>query len=69
VDLGLLVHARHERAVRRVEVESDDVTHLVDELRVRPAALQSRAPGPRELERLALVRLQAEAAPDRDSHH
>ena len=44
LDLGLPVHAQHERAGRRVEFESDDVAHLVDERRV-----------PRELERLALV--------------
>ena len=53
LDLRLLVHAQHDRRLRRVEVEPDDVAHLVDELRIG-----------RELERLRLMRLQPERAPD-----
>ena len=53
LDLALLVDAEHQRAVRRVEIEADDVAHLVDELRVA-----------RQLEALDPVRLQAEGAPD-----
>jgi len=53
LDLGLLVDARHDGGLRRVEVEPDDVAHLVDELRVG-----------RELEGLGLVPLQPERSPD-----
>ena len=34
LDLGLLVHAQHQRPFGRVEVEPDDVADLVDEQRV-----------------------------------
>ena len=34
LDLGLLVHAEHQRPLGRVEVEPDDVADLVDEQRV-----------------------------------
>lgn len=34
LDLGLLVPAQDHRVVRRVEVEADDIDHLVGELRV-----------------------------------
>ena len=34
LDLGLLVHAKHHRVVRRIEVEAHDIDHLVGELRV-----------------------------------
>lgn len=32
--LALLVHAQHQRLVRRIEIEPDDVAHLLDEERV-----------------------------------
>ena len=53
LDLRLLVHAEHDRGLRRVQVQPDDVPDLVDELRIRG-----------ELERLRLVRLQPERSPD-----
>ena len=31
LDLALLVDAQHQRALRRIEVEADDVAHLLDE--------------------------------------
>ena len=34
LDLGLLVHAQHDRALRRGEIQADDVADLVDEQRV-----------------------------------
>jgi hypothetical protein len=46
LDLGLLVDAEHDRGVGGVEVKADDVSDLVDELRIG-----------RELERLGLVGL------------
>ena len=33
LDLALLVDAEHDRRLRRVQVEPDDVTHLLDEQR------------------------------------
>ena len=53
LDLRLLVDAEHDRRLGRIEVEPDDVAHLVDELRIR-----------RELERLDLMRLERERPPD-----
>ena len=53
LDLRLLVDAQHDRRLGRVEIEPDDVAHLVDELRIRG-----------KLERLRLVRLQPEGSPD-----
>ena len=53
LDLRLLVHAQHQRALGRAHVEADDVAHLLDEQRVV-----------RQLEGLAAVRLQPEGAPD-----
>jgi hypothetical protein len=35
LDLRLLVDAEHDRRLGRVEVEADDVSDLVDELRIR----------------------------------
>ena len=35
LDLGLLVHAQHDRRIGWVQVEPDDVAHLVDELWIR----------------------------------
>src|SRR4051812_37229373 len=48
LDLALLVDADHQRLVRRIEIEPDNVAHLLDELWIG-----------RELERLGAVRLQA----------
>jgi hypothetical protein len=53
LDLRLLVHAQHQRAVGRCHVEPDDVADLVDEQRVG-----------RQLEGLGAMRLQPEGAPD-----
>ena len=53
LDLRLLVDAQHDRGLGRVEVQPDDVAHLVDELRIR-----------RELERLDLMRLERKRPPD-----
>jgi hypothetical protein len=53
LDLRLLVHTEHDRRLGRVEIEPDDVSDLVDELRIRG-----------QLERLRLVRLQPERPPD-----
>lgn len=52
-DLRFLVCGADERTVRRVEVESDDVAYLLDELRIL-----------REFERLRAVRLEGEGTPD-----
>ena len=53
LDLRLLIDAQHDRGLGRIEVQPDDVAHLVDELRIRG-----------ELERLDLMRLQRERPPD-----
>src|SRR3989441_5571675 len=53
LNLGLLVHAQHDRAIRRIQVEPDDVPHLLDQERVR-----------RQLETLAAVRAQAKGPPN-----
>ena len=53
LDLRFLVHAQHQRAFRRIEVEPDDVDHLLDQLRVLG-----------ELERADLVGLELVIAPD-----
>ncbi len=53
LDLRLLVDAEHDRGLRRVEVEADDVPDLVYELWIRG-----------KLERLRLVRLEPERPPD-----
>jgi hypothetical protein len=50
LDLPLLIHAQHDRALGRVEVQPDDVVDLVDEQRVLG-----------QLERLLAVRLQRNA--------
>ncbi len=54
LDLRLLIDTKHHRCLRRVQVQADDVAHLVDELRIG-----------RELERLRLVRLEPERPPIR----
>jgi hypothetical protein len=53
LDLALLVHAKHQRLQRRVQVQPDDVAHLVDEQRVRGELISFGAMG-----------LKAERAPD-----
>ena len=53
LDLGLLIHAQHQGALGRVEVETDDVADLLHEQWVGG-----------ELEGLGAMRLQAEGAPD-----
>src|SRR6267378_8707939 len=45
--LALLINTQHQRMIRRIEVQADDVAHLLDEERVA-----------RELEALRAVRLQ-----------
>ena len=52
--LALLIDAQDHRVLRRAHVQPGDVAHLLDEVRI-----------PRELERLAAVRLQIERPPDR----
>ena len=53
LDLGLLIHAHHDGGIGRVEIQPDDVSDLVDELRIG-----------RELERFGLLRLEPERPPD-----
>jgi hypothetical protein len=53
LDLALLVNAQHHGHQRRVQVQPDDVTHLLDEQWVAG-----------EIEGLLPVRLQPEGAPD-----
>jgi hypothetical protein len=56
LDLAFLIHAQHQRPIRRVQVQPDDVAHLVDEQRIGG-----------ELEGLGAVRLQTERTPN--AHH
>ena len=53
LDLTLFIQAEHERVVGRIQIETDNVTHFLDKLRVG-----------RQLEGLDAVRLQAERSPD-----
>ena len=53
LDLRLLVRAQYERAIRRVQVQADDIPHLLDEEGV-----------PRQFEGLRPMRLQTEGPPD-----
>jgi len=53
LDLALLVHTEHHRVFRGIQVEPDNVPHLLDEERIG-----------RELEVLLPVRLDAEGVPD-----
>lgn len=53
LDLALFVNADDQGLFRRIEVEADDVAHLLDKLRIS-----------REFERLRAVRLQGEGPPD-----
>ena len=53
LDLGLLVDTEHERLIRWSKIETDDIAHLLDEVRIVG-----------ELERPAEVGLQAEGPPD-----
>ena len=34
LDLALLVHAQHERPVRRIQLQTDDVAHFLDAQRI-----------------------------------
>ena len=51
--LALFIDADDQRLVRRIEIEADNVAHLLNELRIG-----------RQLERLRAMRLQAEGLPD-----
>jgi hypothetical protein len=51
--LALLVQTDHDRMVGRIQIQADDVAHLLDKLRVG-----------RELERVDAMRLQPEGLPD-----
>src|SRR5579859_1928705 len=53
LDLALLVSAQHQYPFRRVQIQADDVTHLLDQLRIS-----------RQLERLRSMWLQAKCFPD-----
>jgi hypothetical protein len=53
LDLALFVDADHQRFLRRIEIETDNVAHLFDELRVRG-----------QLECLGSMGLQGKGAPD-----
>jgi hypothetical protein len=53
LNLAFLVHAQHQGAVGRVEVEADDIANFVDEQRVAA-----------QLESLAAMGLQRKGAPD-----
>jgi hypothetical protein len=53
LDLGFLVHAEHDRAFGRVQIQADDVADLLDELRVLG-----------ELPRVLAMRLKPERPPD-----
>jgi len=34
LNLGLLIHAKHQSVMRRIEIESDNIPHLVDQQRI-----------------------------------
>ena len=53
LNLRLLVHAQHHRALGRMQVQTHDVAYLLDEQRIA-----------RQLEGLATMRLQTERTPD-----
>ncbi len=53
LDLALFIDTEHQSPLRRVEVEADNVTHFLNELRIA-----------RELESLAAMRGQRESIPD-----
>ena len=53
LDLALLVHAQHHGALRRGQIEPDDVAYFFDKQRIGG-----------ELEGLAAVRLKTERLPD-----
>jgi len=46
LDLALLIHAEHDRLVRRIQVETDDVTDFGDEMRVGAEFERLHAMGP-----------------------
>jgi len=53
LNLALLVHAEHQRAIRRMQVQPDDIADFVDQQRIF-----------RELERFGAMRVQRERLPD-----
>src|SRR5713226_6072317 len=53
LDLALLISAKHQRSIGRIEIQTDDVAHLFNELRVVG-----------ELEGLDTMRLELESLPD-----
>ena len=53
LDLALFIEAEHQRVIGRMEIQPDDVAHLLDKLRVGG-----------ELEGIDAVRLEAERPPD-----
>jgi len=62
LDLGLLVDAEHDRSLGRIEIEPDDVAHLVDELRIRRCGFSANA---RQIRLIALWLIPVAAAIDR----
>ena len=58
LNLGLLVDAQHHGVLGRIDIQPDDVSDFVDQLRVR-----------RQLEGLAAVGPQAESVPDATDGH
>src|SRR5579864_1805770 len=53
LNLGLLIHAQHQRTVWRIQVKAYDVAHLLDELRIGG-----------QLESLTAMGLQTEGSPN-----
>src|SRR4051794_37698620 len=53
LDLAFLIHAQNNRVYRRIQIETDNITHLGDEMWVA-----------RKLKSLASMRLQSERVPD-----
>ena len=58
LDLALLVHAEHQGMIGWVHIQTHDVAHFLDQLRVG-----------RQLERVGTVRLQSEGMPDPADRH
>jgi hypothetical protein len=56
LDLALFIDAKHQSALRRVKIEANDVTHLLNELRIS-----------RELESLAAMRSQRGRTSEKNS--
>jgi hypothetical protein len=58
LDLALLIHAEHQRMLGRVHIETHDVAHFLNQLRIR-----------RQLERVGAVRLQSKGMPNPADRH